>query len=132
MFQRAHAGGAYGNHSSMLTESTVDLVSRFISDPVPLAVKLVIFDTILMHRLESSQADVKCEFGCFNSASCQLLQDLRREVQTRGWSSYRSTLACIDRLITFAVAGSIVASDVRGQWHMTDTLDDVEEVRFSD
>ena len=61
-------------------------------------------------------------------ASSDQIQHMRREVQACGGSSYGTSFSREDSLIAFAVSSGIVAVDVGRQRHMTDLLQDAEEI----
>ncbi len=50
--------------------------------------EFVVFDFFYSHRLKGAESDVQGDFGNFNSADTNLLQDLGREVEAGGRRCY--------------------------------------------
>src|SRR5437868_1093680 len=72
---------------------------------------------------ESAGADVEDDIGALHSLCLQPLEQRRCEVQPGGWRRDRSTLFCIDGLISLGVARLVSARDVRRERDMTVLLD---------
>src|ERR1035437_515939 len=77
--------------------------------------------------LKRAHSEVQGDLGDFNSASTNLVQDFRREVQTGGRRSHRlchgPRRLRVDGLVALAVGRPVVAVDVRGKGHVSDALD---------
>ncbi len=97
--------------------------------------QLVVFHFFNSHRLEGAESDVQRDLGNFDSASTNLLEDLRGEVQTGRRRRYRSPRLRIDGLVTFfiisiAIPGccAVVAVDVGRKGHVAYALDSRKEI----
>src|SRR5579884_3294955 len=82
----------------------------------------VIFDAVHTHRLKSAEADMKSYFGRFDAALLQATKNFGREMKARGRSGDGTALASVNRLISFAVVGAILAVDVGRQGHVARLL----------
>src|SRR5271169_4219488 len=80
----------------------------------------VIFQALGAHRLEGSKSDVEGDLGNFDISRADALQDLGREVQTRGGCSHGTSLPGVDGLITLAIGGLVCALDVGRQWDVAE------------
>src|SRR6266568_5912868 len=129
MFQGANRGGAHRHNAATGIECAIDGRSRFDRDVVRLAVQSVILHTVRAYRLKSSQTDVQCNFCSFDAAVFHPPEDLRGEVQTGGGCGHRTALPGIDRLIAFAIAGTILAGNIGRQRHVAETIDGAKEIR---
>ena len=100
---------------------------------VPLPMQFVVFHFFYSYWLKSAQSDVQGDLGDFNSASANLVQDFRREVQSGGRRGHRSCHGPrrlgVDGLVAIAVGCPVVAVDIRGKGHVSDALDAGKEIR---
>src|SRR5438477_6162201 len=121
MFQRAHSCGSDGHDPALLCQRCVDLLRRLGSDAVALAMHLVLLHLLHAHWLEGSEADIKSDLRNLHTALANLLQYLRREMQTSGGGSDRAAgvVARKDCLVALAVLGAVRPRDVRRQGHVT-------------
>jgi hypothetical protein len=95
--------------------------------------KLVIFHFFYSYRLKRAQADVQRDFGNFNPAGTNLLEDLGREVQAGRWSRHRSChrplRLGVYSLVTLSVRRPVVfAVDVGRKRHVSNAFDSGKEI----
>jgi len=90
--------------------------------------EFVIFDALDADGLKRSQADVQRDFGGFNAAVADAVEDLRREVKAGGGSGYRSALFGVDGLIAVAIVRGVRARDVGRQRDVADLIECGEEI----
>ena len=81
----------------------------------PLRVQAGLLDHFGVKRLKRAKPDVQRNLGHRRACRAALRHHLRREVQTRGGSGNRATLACEHRLVALAVLGPVRAVNVGRQ-----------------
>src|SRR5437868_5272786 len=98
--------------------------------------QLVFFHVLVTQRLEGAEPHMQSDLCGFDAARAYLRQDFGREMQTRGWRGCRppSTWAPLLRfgeygLVTLAIGIRICSIDIRRQGHVTNGVNDLEEVR---
>ena len=96
--------------------------------PVAFAVKMHVVYALHSQGSERAQSDVQRYTGNFDSACRDRVQHLRSEVQSGGWSSNGAALSREDRLVSFAIIGSVFAMDVGRKRHVADAFEDGEEI----
>src|ERR1700690_4541971 len=65
----------------------------------------------------------------FNAPLFEARENLWSEMQACGGRGHGPAFAGVDRLVAFAVAAAVFARDIRRQGHVTQSLDDREEIR---
>src|SRR2546421_431344 len=85
--------------------------------------RLVRGNVLRLEGLKRAEAHVQSYEGPGDTPLPQTFKDLRREVQAGGRRGHGACLACIDRLVTFAVGGRRAAfADIRRQRHLAMTV----------
>ena len=65
--------------------------------------QLMILDAVDMNWLKCAQANMQSDLGAFDAALTDSVNDLRGEMQACSRSSYRTSLARVDSLVTFPI-----------------------------
>ena len=96
---------------------------------VAFRVQMDLLHALDAHRLKCPQPYMQSDIRDAHAARANPVENLRSEMQARRWSSDRSALLRVDRLISLAVRVHIRAMDVRRQRNMSQLLELAEEIR---
>ena len=114
--QRAHAGGAHGDHPAAALPCGVDAPCRVLADLEILGVHLVLLHVLHLHRAEGAQAHVQQHRHDVHALCPDALHQLRREVQTRRGCGGAALLPGVHRLVALTILQFFV--DVGRQRHL--------------
>ncbi len=95
-----------------------DELGSFARDLVAFDMNFVVFEGCGVHWLKGAQANVEREFTNLAAAHADSIEDLRSEMQARGWCCDCARLRRENGLITLAIVEVIGTIDVRRQWHV--------------
>ncbi|CAM2144622.1 hypothetical protein PT2222_160105 [Paraburkholderia tropica] len=127
-FERAHRGGAHGDHAATARARGGDLVDERLRQLIPLAVHRVIGDVFHAHRLERARADVQRERCALHALGVELREQRVVEVQARRGRGHRARILREHGLVAGFVAGVGVVRDVWRQRQTAELLDQREAV----
>jgi len=112
----------------MLGDGPIDRFSRCGADGAAFMVKADLAHTLDAERSECAEADMEGDASIFYSFGGELCKKILREVQARSGGRDGTALAGKDGLIAVAVGAGVVTTDVGRQRHVSDRVEDREEV----
>jgi hypothetical protein len=127
-FEGADYRSADGYNATTFACGGVDGGDCVVSEGLALAVEADVFKAVDAERGKRAEADVEREAGDLNSLRGECVQYCGSEVEACGGRGDRALLLREDGLIALAIFNAIVATDVGRQGHVTDAVEDVEEV----
>jgi hypothetical protein len=92
------------------------------------AVEFDFVEPVNTERSEGAETNVERDAGDFDAASSESFKRLRGEVQASSGSGNGTWFAGEDGLVAVAILLGVVASDVGREGHVTDAVEDGEEV----
>ena len=102
--------------------------SRLLGDAIALPVQAVVFDALLVDRLESTESDMKSDLTISTARARMLIKNRRCEMQSGCGGGHRPTLLRVDRLISFAVGRLVVAGNIRRERHVSNAIERFVEI----
>src|SRR5215472_10206883 len=131
VFERPDRRGAYRYDAPALGQGAVELCDVHFRNVEAFAMHFVVFQIGDMHGLKRPQSHVQSDLGNLDVARADLLENRRREMQTCCWrgDAAASFGPGVDRLVALAILDPVFAGDVRWQRHVTQLLDQREEIR---
>ena len=106
--QRAHAGGAHGDHPAAALPCGVDAPGRVLADLIVLGVHLVLLHVLHLHRAEGAQTHVQQHRHDVHALCPDALHQLRREVQARRGCGGAALLLRVHRLVALPIRKLLV------------------------
>ena len=92
IFERARGRGPDGNHAPALLLRGIDRGSGSVADLVRLRIDQVILDTLGAYRLERAVPDMKRDRGALDAPRGQVVEHLRREVESGSRRCHRAAV----------------------------------------
>src|SRR5437764_15076542 len=112
----------------MICKSAIDCLSAPITNLIALEVQRVLLDGFLAERLKSSEADMESNFNDLDTVGSDLVENLRREMQSSSWGSCRALIARKYSLIALPIGGPVFTTDVRRKGYVAQAFESREEV----
>ena len=124
-FDRAAGGGSDADDPSALPPGAVEQIGGLLREHAELRMHLMVRDLLGLDRAEGAEADVEGHPGQIHALVPELLQELRRKVQTGGRRGGGAVDAGIDGLIPFLILQLLL--DIGGQGHLSKLAQDLQE-----
>src|SRR5688572_14744734 len=124
IFERAGGRGAYGDHAAAFLSRGIDRGRSRVADLVRFRIDDVLFDALDAHGLERAVADVERDGRALDPARSQVVEHLRREVESRRRRRDRAAVGGEDGLVPIAVGRLIGTLDVGRQRNVPERIDE--------
>ncbi len=129
VLQGAHGRSARSDNATAVIARRIDRFRAFCRNLIAFAVQYDLCGICHAHRLKCTEADVK-RYGADCCARCpDLLEHLRRKVQSCRRRCRRAALPRVNRLISLTIECPVIAMDVWRQRHMSECIEAAVEIR---
>ena len=122
-------GSADGDDATAGVAGALDFFGGLGRDGIPLAMDFVFLHNFDADGLKGAEPDVEGDFGGFDAAGADTVENLGSEVQSRGGRGDRADWLGIDGLVSLAIGGRVGAIDVGRKRDVPDAFDYGEEIR---
>ncbi len=129
-FQDARGGRSHRHHAAAFAFRVRDYTKRRTVDLERFRREAIRFDGFVLERLKRSWADVEQEGSNVDALGAEAREKRIVEMESGGWCRHRTTFARIHRLITVAIGRRIVATNVRRQRDVTESIEEIIDGRF--
>src|SRR6266568_4747646 len=127
-FKRANDCCSHGHDAPSLAPGAIHRVGRVAWNRVALAMQAHLVYPLHAQRRKRAQAHMERHTRYFDTLDGDLVEHLRRKVQSRSGSGNRTAFPRKDRLVPLSVSLRVVAPNVRRQRHVPDAVERPKEI----